>query len=718
MKWISGIVAVSALAGVAAAQQPDTTRQPIVLPPVQITGSIAPVAGPSVASGIPATVTTIGGAQLSAWKPRLVTDALTSLPGVASTDDLGSPKKVTLELRGFSVGPTVGNPAGLSVFLDGVRQNEPDAQEVNFDLLPIDAVDRVEVLTGPASLLGPNGLGGAINLITKRGGGPPGGTLEIGVGSFGQAEATVSSSGRAGSWDYYGLAGADRADGWRAASTERGSHALLNLSQADDARGVSVQGYVSQSRAGTAGSLPESMFDLSPRTNFTAGDADDIDAQQLRASGFASIASGQGTITAFVRRSYADRFNANQVPDPNVRGLTDDVTEGASADWRRSLKVWRASLDVRGGVDASLDQVHVRLFDIDQDPSSSPDSLATDVVSHRLTLAAYMIADVVARRLTLSAGLRADHIDSPFDDRLDPTDSSRATYRSVTPRAGVSLDLGHGATAYASLGTSFRAPALVESGCADPTAACPLPFALGDDPPLAPVRATSYEAGGRWLLGSTLLRTSVYRSDVRNEIVFVASPASIIAGYFTNVPQTRREGAEFEASGPVASRVTWNASYAVSRATFESPVQLFSVRSDDDVQDSPLAGPNQVQPGDEMPLIPNSLFKAGADLRIGRGATAGFDVRRVGSQWLRGDEANQTSQLSPYTVADARIGLDRDRWGMSLVVRNMFDSHAPFFGTFNINRTTGKLERFLTPLDARSVRLTVHRSLGAGGAPD
>lgn len=690
----------------------DSARRPIVLPPVQISGSIAPVAGPTVGSGIPATVLTIGPDRLATWKPRLVTDALTSVPEMSSTDDLGSPKKITLGLRGFSVGPTVGNPAGLSVFLDGVRQNEPDAQEVNFDLFPIDAVERVEVLTGPASLLGPNGLGGAVNLITKRGGGPSESTLDVGVGSFGQAEATLSAAGQAGGLGYYANAGVDRADGWRAVSGERGGHGLVNLSRVEGERGVSVQGYVSRSRAGTAGSLPESIFDSSPRTNFTAGDVDDINVGQLRASAFAPFASGRTTISMYVRRSSADRFNANQAPDPDVRGLTNNMTEGASGDWRRSLKFGGAGLDVRAGVDAALDQIHVRLFDIEHAAGSTTDDLATDVVSHRVTLGAYAAGDLVARRVTLSAGLRADHIDSPFEDRLDPMDSPRSTYRSVTPRTGISFDLGRGATAYGSVSRSFRAPALVESGCADPDAACPLPFALGEDPPLSPVRATSYEGGARWLLGSTLLAASIYRSSVRDEIVFVASPTSIIAGYFTNVPRTRREGAEVDARGSLSSRASWTASYAVSRATFEVPIQLFSLRSDDDAGTSPLAGPNQVEPGDEMPLIPRSLLKGGADVRLGRGVGVGLDVNRVGAQWLRGDEANETRRLAPYAVAAARASIDRDRWGVSLVVRNLLDNHAAFFGTFNINRSTGQLERFLTPLDARSVRLTVHRTLG------
>jgi hypothetical protein len=44
----------------------------------------------------------------------------------------------------------------------------------------------------------------------------------------------------------------------------------------------------------------------------------------------------------------------------------------------------------------------------------------------------------------------------------------------------------------------------------------------------------------------------------------------------------------------------------------------------------------------------------------------------------------------------------------------VFDRHPPTFGTFNENRNTAALERFLTPLNARSFRLVVRRSFGTG----
>ena len=63
-------------------------------------------------------------------------------------------------------------------------------------------------------------------------------------------------------------------------------------------------------------------------------------------------------------------------------------------------------------------------------------------------------------------------------------------------------------------------------------------------------------------------------------------------------------------------------------------------------------------------------------------------------------------------MANLRLGFSRARWEVSAIASNVFDSHEPIFGTFNENRQTGELERFLTPLNARSFKLVVRRSFG------
>ena len=68
-------------------------------------------------------------------------------------------------------------------------------------------------------------------------------------------------------------------------------------------------------------------------------------------------------------------------------------------------------------------------------------------------------------------------------------------------------------------------------------------------------------------------------------------------------------------------------------------------------------------------------------------------------------------------MANVRLGFTRAKWEVSPWSTNLFDSHRPIFGTFNENRQTGELERFLTPLNARAFKLMVRRGFGGASVP-
>ncbi|MEP7064473.1 MAG: TonB-dependent receptor [Gemmatimonadota bacterium] len=704
-----------------------------VLAPVEVQASIAPVAGPTIGSGIPARITTLSGHDIDEWEPRILPDVLGTAAGVSVYDDLGSQYKLNVSYRGFNSGPTVGLPPGITVFLDGVRQNQADAQEVDFDLLPMEHVQRVELLSGTASLLGPNSLGGAINLVTDRGEGPPHADVSVSGGSFGQAELEGSVQGKSQTgWDYYLGGGYEREDGWRAGTSGRNFNGFLNLGHSGAERGLGVQAAAAKSMVRSAGSLPESLYG-DPQINFTPGDIDALNSEQLTLTGYVPLGGGRGTLTLFGKRYDANRFNVNQAPDPNVTALTRTYTLGGTADWRRRLAIRAHSLALRFGLDGSANRVHEQIVNTPSDVGGSlaggvafgnagdgPQlGLTTDVKSPSWDLAGYGIADYTVKRVTLSAGARYDYIRVPFHNQLDGADNTTNNFHHFSPRGGINFDVGNGTSVYGSVGGSFRAPAITELACADPTATCPLPFALGDDPPLAPVRATTYEVGGKLLRGNVLLDASVFRTDVRDEIFFIESPGSLVSGYFTNLDKTRREGVELSVTSSLLSdRLSLYANYAYTRATFQSDAQIFSTRSSSDFVGSPLFGPNSVTPGDRLPLVPSNQVKGGLSARLPRGFRAGLDARWIGSQYLRGDEGNEEKQLDPYLVLGARAGLSYRAWDFSAVVTNLLDNHDPVFGTFNANAQTGELERFLTPLNARTFSFIVRRSFGTRGSSE
>jgi outer membrane receptor protein involved in Fe transport len=668
-------------------------------------GSIAPVAGPTIGSGIPARLTTVTGAEIDAWEPRTLANALAGQTGISTYDDVGSSYKPTLSTRGFTVGPVLGLPQGVSVFLDGVRQNEPDAAEVNFDLLPLEHIKRIELLSGTGSLLGPNSLGGAVNLITKRGEGPTAGEVELSGGSYGAASGEGSLSGRnARGWDFYLGGGYEREDGWRPVTGAESYNGFLNLGRAGQRGGIRLQLFGARSNVSTAGSLPESIFDTAPGTNFTPGDVDRLDQEQAALSGYRIFASSRGSFTVYHRRSAADRFNVNQAPDPDIRALSNNHTTGMNADWRWAGLAGRNPLSVRVGFDGAVNRVHVQILN----DSAGRSVTTTRVRSPSWDVAAYTLADLTAGRATISAGVRFDYVRIPFNDLLDPTGDTTSSFTRLSPRGGVSVDLGRGASIYGSVGRSFRAPALLELTCADDTAPCPLPFALGDDPPLKPVIGTTLESGGRLVQGPFILDASVYRTRVDNDIFFVSG--NLISGFFTNLRATRREGVELGARVVLAHGHTLYANYAYTRATFQSSSKLASARTTDPA--SPFFGQNVVAPGDRIPLVPAHQLRAGGTLVLPAGFQTGLDARYIGRQWLRGDEANETSPLGGYATADVRLAWGKGLWSVSGIVSNLFNNHHAVFGTFNVNRMTGQLERFLTPMHPRTIKLIVGRSFG------
>lgn len=714
---ISGAL-VALVCGPLGAQQPDSSRfhqdSAIVIAPIEVVGSIIPSAGPVIGADVPARVITLTGQQIDAWEPRILPDALASQVGVSFTNDLGSPLKLTLTFRGFGAGPTVGSPDGLSVFLDGVRQNEPDAGEVNFDLLPLEHIKKVELVAGTGSLMGDNSLSGGINLISDRGKGPLGAELELSGGSYGAWSGEGSLSGKSkGGWDYYLAGGYDHEDGWRAATNATTYDGFLNLGHLGDERGISFQLRGAHSEAQTAGSLPQSVFQVDPQVNFTPGDVDNLGVLQASATGYVPVGPGRGSLTLYGRRSTAERFNVNQPPDDDVRSNTTNGTLGLNADWRWQKPVGKGSLALRAGADGAANAVDIVL---QVEPPGFPDSatVTTDVKSPSWNVAPFALADYTIGRTTLSAGLRYDYLNIPFENQLDPATDTSNHFSRLSPRGGISIELGKGFSAYASAGQSFRAPMILELACADPTAACPLPFALGDDPPLDPVVATTGEVGGRWVSGSILVTGSLYWTDVQNDIAFIQSDTAIYAGYFANIGKTRRQGVELAAQYFFKNGASLALNYAWTLATYQTAAQIFSVRSDSAFIGSPLYGPNDVQPGDHMPLVPAYQIKASGTTPIGRRLQVGVDARYTGPQWFLGDEANETYPLNGYFSMGARVGVTFGPWELSGVAENVLDMTPAIFGTFNEDRLNGQLERFLTPQNAVSLKFIIRRSLGGG----
>jgi vitamin B12 transporter len=125
-------------------------------------------------------------------------DVLQSVPGlyIHESGGVGSVSNVTL--RGSTPGQTL-------VLVDGIRIGDPTSTDNAVDLgsLAITNIERIEVLRGPQSALyGSDAMGGVIQIITRRGNGPPKKSLTIEGGSYGTLHTNGSISGGTDNMSY------------------------------------------------------------------------------------------------------------------------------------------------------------------------------------------------------------------------------------------------------------------------------------------------------------------------------------------------------------------------------------------------------------------------------------------------------------------------------------------------------------------------------------
>lgn len=131
----------------------------------------------------------------------------------------GNPLQPDLNYRGFTASPLLGTPQGISVYMDGVRLNQPFGDVVSWDLIPRVAVAEMAFIPGSNPLFGLNTLGGALSLRTKDGISHPGTTVQLQGGSFGRKMADLEHGGSlANGFNWFLASSLFFEDGWRESS--------------------------------------------------------------------------------------------------------------------------------------------------------------------------------------------------------------------------------------------------------------------------------------------------------------------------------------------------------------------------------------------------------------------------------------------------------------------------------------------------------------------
>jgi outer membrane receptor protein involved in Fe transport len=126
-----------------------------------------------------------------------------------------NPLQPDVQYRGFTASPLLGNSQGLSVYMNGVRINEPFGDAVNWDVIPQSSIAGINLMAGSNPLFGLNTLGGALSIKTKNGFTHPGHSVQAYGGSFNRRATEFESGGNDGNLSYFVTGNWFKEDGWR-----------------------------------------------------------------------------------------------------------------------------------------------------------------------------------------------------------------------------------------------------------------------------------------------------------------------------------------------------------------------------------------------------------------------------------------------------------------------------------------------------------------------
>ncbi len=283
--------------------------------------------------------------------------------------------------------------------------------------------------------------------------------------------------------------------------------------------------------------------------------------------------------------------------------------------------------------------------------------------------------------LTVSGRFNTQHLSTDDLTGVSPDLTGRHRFERFNPAAGLAWKATGNVTLYAGYAETNRAPTPLELSCSDPVRPCLLENALVADPPLKQVVSRTWQAGvrGGFAAGPGQLdwQLNAYRSDNSDDIIALAS-AIQGRGTFANVPKTRRQGVELEA--------TWRASGWLAYIAASETEATYRFAGDLASPNSPFAdddGNIHVTSGDRIGGIPPGRLKVGADYSVTSRLTVGADVLAISAQRRVGDEAGQDEKLPGYAVAGVH-GSYAVGHGLELFARidNLFDHRYATFGTY------------------------------------
>ncbi|MET0858072.1 MAG: TonB-dependent receptor, partial [Telluria sp.] len=551
-----------------------------------------------------------------------VNQAIRKIGGVYGRQSLDSSPDFSLDLRGFGSNGS----QNMVVMLDGVRMSDNELSGPVLSTIPIETIERIEIIRGGSSVLyGEGATGGVINIITRRASTPgTRGSVRAEAGQFSQHDvrASVARNWDGGAFDAaIGNQGTDnyRANNdFRQSAISAGAQWNLGTGKA----GVRLDSARAKSRL--PGSLTLAQFEANPQQSATPGDYGSLDTDRVSAYidqriGGVELAAELSHRQKTVKAYYA-AFDSKLAYESEQTQFSPRV---------RHLSQYGDMLnELIGGVDLIRWN---RLTDSDFSKADASQSSKAIYLRDEIRWSA-------AHNGRFSLGARHEVFDKDYADPLGfpPVDESSSQSQNAWEAQG-SYDVQPGVKLHAKAGQSYRMANADENS-----------FRASSNV-LKAQTSKDLELGVTFGGVRSQMSVRAFRHRLDNEIFF---DPTIGFGTNANLDPTERRG--FEIDGDARLAAGWRISGHLQhvKATF-------------------TAGPNA---GREMVLVPKNTLSTRLTWAPAGGHSADIGVQWVDSQRYGSDFTNACGARIPsYTTIDARYARTIGPWEFAVSGQNLAD---------------------------------------------
>jgi iron complex outermembrane receptor protein len=584
---------------------------------VVITGSRFP--SPDTLQPIGATVITQD--EIRSAGVNDVNAAIRKIGGVFGRQSLDSSPDFALDLRGFGTN----GAQNMVIMVDGVRLNENELASSVLSTIPIDIVERIEIVRGGSSVLyGEGATGGTIQITTRRAAqAGMHGSVFAEAGQFRERDVRASLSHVAGDVSA-DLAVARQDNGnYRANSDYKQNSVSAGVQTrfAGGRAGVRVDSARQDSRL--PGSLTLAQFQADPRQTKTPNDFGSLDTDRIGA--FAEYRLGQVDLAAELshreREAESNYYFGSAASVTRYKGRQNQFSPRAR---------WL------GGIDGMQDELVVGGDVIDWKRKTTSDYSLAD--ASQKSKALYLRNELrfdPAHDGRLALGARREIFDKDYVDAMLGGVADNGSQAQNAWEGQGSYRVLPLVEVYARTGQSYRVANVDENSFR--TSLSLLKVQTSHDLELG---ATVGDAARK-------LTARVFRHKLDNEIFY--DPTAFAN---TNLDPTRRQGVEIDAEAQLAPGLRATAHLQHVNATF-------------------TGGPNA---GREMVLVPKNVVTARLAWLPGGGQSFDTGLQWVDRQRYGSDFDNSCAARMPsYVTVDARYAVKLGPWELAASGLNLAD---------------------------------------------